>query len=157
MVLIPVVIGMLVRRLAAAFADRMDRPARIGSALALLLVILGAAAGDLDNLTSYLLEVGAIVVVFCLISLTVGYFVPRWFGVDYRQAIACSMEIGVHNSALAIAIAISVLDSTEMAIPAGVYGALMFPLAATVGWLITRRQAEPAPVDPVSPGVPETA
>ncbi len=43
------------------------------------------------------------------------------------------MEIGVHNSTLAIAISISVLDSVDIAIPGAVYGVVMFPLAAAVG------------------------
>ncbi|MFC4124214.1 bile acid:sodium symporter family protein [Nocardia rhizosphaerae] len=139
-VLVPVGLGMLVRRRSAAFADRMDRPVRIGSALILLLVILGTIAAESDTLADSLGEVGAITVLFCLTSLTIGYFVPRLLGVPDRQAIACSMEVGIHNSTIAITIAISVLDSTELAIPAAIYGVLMFPLAAAFGFLITRRR-----------------
>ncbi|QLY31831.1 bile acid:sodium symporter family protein [Nocardia huaxiensis] len=138
-VLIPVVIGMVVRRLSPRFADRMDRPVRIGSALTLALVVIGTMTAERDNLVSYLVDVGAVTTLFCLISLTAGYFLPRLLGIEPRQSIACSMEIGIHNSTIAITIAISVLDSTEIAVPAAVYGVLMFPLAATVGWLITRR------------------
>ncbi|MFI6955738.1 bile acid:sodium symporter family protein [Nocardia sp. NPDC050408] len=139
MILIPVIIGMLVRRLSADFADRMDRPVRIGSALTLVLVIAASVISGAADLPGYLLDVGAVTFVFCLLSLSVGYFVPRWLGVDIRQAIACSMEIGIHNSAIAITIAISVLDSTEISVPAGVYGGIMLPVAGAVGWLITRR------------------
>ncbi|APE32834.1 bile acid:sodium symporter [Nocardia mangyaensis] len=145
-VLVPVAIGMLVRHLWPAFADRMDRPVRIGSALVLLLVIVGTVVAERDTLGSSLADVGAIAVAFCLFSLTIGYFVPRLLGAAERQSIACSMEIGIHNSTIAITIAISVLDSTEMAIPAAVYGVLMFPLAAIFGWLITRRRVRSAPV-----------
>ncbi|MFI6362212.1 bile acid:sodium symporter family protein [Nocardia sp. NPDC050630] len=141
MILIPVIIGMLVRRLSADFADRMDRPVRIGSALILVLVIAASVIGGAADLPGYLLDVGAVTLIFCLLSLTVGYFVPRWCGVDIGQAIACSMEIGIHNSAIAITIAISVLDSTEISVPAGVYGGIMLPVAGAVGWLITRRHA----------------
>ena len=48
------------------------------------------------------------------------------------------VEIGVHNSTLAITIAISVLESTDIAVPAAVYGVVMFPVAAAFGWAITR-------------------
>ncbi|MBW0274960.1 bile acid:sodium symporter [Nocardia sp. MH4] len=143
-VLVPVAIGMLVRRSSAAFADRMDRPVRIGSAVTLLLVILGTVATESDTLTESFAQVGGITVLFCLISLTVGYFLPRLLGVPDRQAIACSMEVGIHNSTIAITIAVSVLDSTEMAVPAAIYGILMFPLAAAFGYLITRRQPKAA-------------
>lgn len=145
-VLVPVAIGMLVRHWSAAFAARMDRPVRIGSALTLLLVIVGTIVSERETLGSSLADVGAIAVAFCLFSLTIGFFVPRLLGAADRQSIACSMEIGIHNSTIAITIAISVLGSTEMAIPAAVYGVLMFPLAAVFGWLVTRRQPRPAPV-----------
>ena len=49
-----------------------------------------------------------------------------------RQAIASAFEIGVHNGTLAIAVAISVLDSVELAVPAAVYSVLMFPVAAAL-------------------------
>ncbi|MEV0334582.1 bile acid:sodium symporter family protein [Nocardia sp. NPDC050717] len=137
-VLVPVAVGMLVRRWSAAFADRMDRPVRIGSALTLLLVIVGTIIAESDTLADSLGQVGAITVLFCLISLALGYLVPRLLGVPERQAIACSMEVGIHNSTIAITIAISVLDSTELAVPAAVYGVLMFPIAAAFGYLITR-------------------
>ncbi|MFE7720872.1 bile acid:sodium symporter family protein [Nocardia rhizosphaerihabitans] len=143
-VLVPVAVGMLVRRASAAFADRMDRPVRIGSALTLLLVILGTVATESDTLTESFVQVGAITVAFCLISLTVGYFLPRLLGVPDRQAIACAMEVGIHNSTIAITIAVSVLDSTEMAVPAAIYGILMFPLAAAFGYLITRKRSRVA-------------
>ena len=76
---------------------------------------------------------------FCLLSLLLGFAVPRALGIGHRQAVACCFEIGVHNSTLAIAVAISVLGSVELAVPAAVYGVLMFPVAALVGWALNRR------------------
>ena len=69
----------------------------------------------------YLADVGLVAGLFCAISLVVGYVVPRAFGVVEDQAIASSMEIGVHNATLAIFVAESVLDSIEIAVPAAVY------------------------------------
>jgi BASS family bile acid:Na+ symporter len=57
------------------------------------------------------------------------------------------MEIGIHNSTLAITVAISVLDSVDLAIPAAVYSIVMFPAAALAGWLISRRRAAVDPTD----------
>ncbi|MEV0947636.1 bile acid:sodium symporter family protein [Rhodococcus sp. NPDC049939] len=149
-VLVPVVIGMLVRANRVDFARRMDRPVRIASALVLALVIVGTIAAERENVGSYLADVGAVTILFCLVSLAVGYWIPKLLGADKRQAIACSMEIGIHNSALAIAISISVLSSVDIAVPAAVYGIVMFPAAAVVGWLISRgRGTVPAKALPV--------
>jgi bile acid:Na+ symporter, BASS family len=137
-VLVPVAIGMLVRQRAPEFADRMDKPVRILSAVVLALVIVGTMVAERENITGYLRDIGLPAVLFCVLSLTVGLLVPRALGVTERQAIASAFEIGIHNSTLAIAVAISVLGSVELAVPAAVYGVLMFPVAAVFGWAITR-------------------
>lgn len=144
-VLVPVAIGMVVRARWADFARGMDKPVRIASAGVLVLVIVGTIAAERGNVGSYLADVGAITTLFCLASLAVGYWVPKLLGAGRRQSVACSMEIGVHNSTLAIAISISVLDSVDIAVPGAVYGVVMFPLAAAVGWLISRGTAVDAP------------
>ena len=81
---------------------------------------------------------------FCLVSLGAGFFVPRALGVVRGQAISSAFEIGVHNGTLAIAVAISVLGSVELAVPAAVYSVLMFPVAALFGAVITRPAKRPA-------------
>jgi BASS family bile acid:Na+ symporter len=137
-VLVPVAIGMLVRRRATAFADRMDKPVRSLSAVVLALVIVGTIVAERDNISGYVRDVGLPALLFCLASLAAGFFVPRALGVVQRQAVASAFEIGVHNGTLAIAVAISVLGSVELAVPAAVYSVLMFPVAALFGWAITR-------------------
>ena len=143
-VLVPVAVGMLVRQRAPEFADRMDKPVRILSAVVLALVIVGTMVAERENVGGYLRDIGLPALLFCALSLTVGLLVPRALGVVERQAIASAFEIGIHNSTLAIAVAISVLGSVELAVPAAVYGVLMFPVAAVFGWAITRssRRAE---------------
>jgi BASS family bile acid:Na+ symporter len=137
-VLLPVGLGMLVRNRAAGFAHRMDKPVRILSAAVLALVILGTIVAERDNIADYTRDVGLPALLFCVLSLTVGFLVPRALGIVRRQAIASAFEIGVHNGTLAIAIAISVLGSVELAVPAAVYSVVMFPAAALFGWAITR-------------------
>jgi bile acid:Na+ symporter, BASS family len=138
-VLIPVVIGMLVRNRNPGFATRMDRPVRIGSAVVLAILVLGILVDERDNVGGYIADVGMVAGAFALISLVVGYVVPRATGVVEDQAIACSMEIGVHNATLAIFIAIEVLESVTISVPAAVYSLVMFPFAALWGTFISRR------------------
>jgi bile acid:Na+ symporter, BASS family len=137
-VLVPVVIGMLIRRASPGFADRADRPVRILSAVVLVVVIVGALLGERENLGEYLAAIGLVAVAFCLISLTLGYLVPRLLRVGHPQAVASAFEVGIHNSTLAIAVAVSVLQTERLAVPAAVYGVLMFPLAVGAGALLRR-------------------
>jgi BASS family bile acid:Na+ symporter len=95
---------------------------------------------ELENVEDYFVAVGVAVLVFNVASLAIGYGAPRLAGVGRRESIAAGMEIGIHNSTLAITIAISpsLLNNTEMAIPAAVYGIVMFFTAAVFGYLVTR-------------------
>lgn len=137
-VLIPVAIGMAVKASRPGFAAAMDRPVRIGSAIILAVLVLGILLDQRENVADYLAEVGIVAALFCAISLVLGYAVPRALGVRDDQAIASSMEIGVHNGTLAIFVAVEVLDSTEISVPAAVYSIVMFVLAAAWGLVLTR-------------------
>lgn len=147
-VLLPVALGMIVRRFWPKFAAGMDKPVRIASVVILVVVIAGAVASNWTLLVSNFTQLALITVLFCLISLTVGFFVPRMLRVGKRQAIATSFEIGIHNATLAIVIAQSVLGSVELSLPAAVYGVLMFFIAFGFGFLIRDRHAVPASVVP---------
>jgi BASS family bile acid:Na+ symporter len=148
-VLIPVTLGMAIRNRRPDFADRMHRPVKLLSVVVLVSVVAGALLAERANLGDYLAQAGVVAVLFSVLSLTIGYWAPRLLRVEHRQAIASSMEIGIHNSTLAITVALSpgLLNNTEMAIPAAVYGILMFFTAAAFGHLSTRRQPTPAPFD----------
>jgi BASS family bile acid:Na+ symporter len=137
-VLVPVALGMLVRRRSAAFAARADRPVRVFSITVLAIVSVGAILGERDNLLDYLRDVGIVVAIFCLCSLTLGYAGARLFRLTRAQAIATSMEVGVHNTTVALTIALSVLDNTQVAIPSAVYSIVMYVLAGSFGYAITR-------------------
>ncbi|WP_072313267.1 bile acid:sodium symporter family protein [Agrococcus sp. Marseille-P2731] len=141
-VLLPVVLGMVVRRLWPAFAERCDRPVRILSVVILAVVIAGAVAANWQLLLENVGQLALIVVAFCAISLAVGYAVPRLARVGRRQAIASSFEIGIHNATLAIVIAQTVLGSVELSLPAAVYGVLMFFVAFAFGFAIRGRGAD---------------
>ena len=60
-------------------------------------------------------------------------------GISADQAIASSMEIGVHNATLAIFVAVEVLDETAISVPAAVYWLFMFVFATLWGSFVSRR------------------
>lgn len=138
-ILVPVLVGMVVRARRPDFAARMDRPVRIGSAVVLAILVLGILVDERENVGDYFADVGLVGAGFCVISLVVGYVVPKAVGIADSQAIACSMEIGVHNGTLAIFIALEVLEAVTISVPAAVYSLMMFPLAALWGSYVARR------------------
>ena len=139
-VLGPVAIGMLIRRFKPGFAASMDKPVRWLSGLFLALIIALAIANDSLSAMDYLFTIGLLALLFNLLSMAVGYWVPRLLKLNLRQSIAIGMEIGIHNGTLAIALALSpaLLNNPTMAIPAALYGILAFFTAAAFGWMINR-------------------
>ncbi|EXB47032.1 bile acid:sodium symporter family protein [Acinetobacter sp. 1000160] len=137
-ILVPVAIGMLVRHFAPHIAEKLNRPVRIFAIVFLLIIIAGAIFTERENLLAYLGQIGFATALFCAISLAVGYFVPRLFGISSYQARACAFEIGIHNSTLAMTIALTVMASTTIAMPAAVYSIFMYIFATIFGILITR-------------------
>lgn len=145
-VLVPVAIGMALRARFPGFAARMNRPVRLVSVLFLVAIIALAVFKDWKTLVDYAPSIGLAALAFNLLSLAVGYGVPRLLGLPARQAIAIGMEIGIHNGTLAIAVALSpaLLNNPTMAIPAAIYSLIMFVTAAVFGWLVSRRAPPPA-------------
>ncbi len=145
-VLVPVAIGMAIRARKPGFAERLSKPMRTAAFVFLLVVIGGALAKDGSKVLPAFRQVGVPALVFNLISLSVGYLVPRAFRLPKKQAIAIGMEIGIHNGTLAIAIATGVLQNPTMALPPAIYSLIMFFTAAAFGFAISRRAEEPPPV-----------
>ncbi len=140
-VLIPVSVGMLTNAKATAFARRMDKPVKILSALFLVLVIVGAVLKEKENIGTFFQQVGTAALVFNILSMAVGYVIPRLFRVERKQAIAIGMEIGIHNGTLAIYIALNALGNSTMSIPPAIYSLIMFFTAAAFGYLVNIRKS----------------
>jgi len=141
-VLVPVMVGMGVRRRWPMLAQRLDRPVRLLSivvlALMFALVFVTARVALMANLTT----IGSAVLVFNILSLAVGYAVAMIVKLDKPQAISIALEVGIHNAALAITIALSpmLLGNPTMGIPPMIYGLTMVVTALGFGLLVNRRR-----------------
>jgi len=139
-VLVPVAIGMAVKRIAPGFAARADKPMKIFSMAVLAALALIAFAKEWDALTGSFATIGLAVVLFNAASLGLGYYVPRIAGLDKPNAVAIGYEIGIHNSTLAIFVAVSVLGDFQLMVPAAIYSISMYVLATAFGVLVLRRR-----------------
>ncbi|RKG35825.1 bile acid:sodium symporter family protein [Acinetobacter guerrae] len=137
-IIVPVCLGMLIRYFSPNIADKLHKPVRTFAVIFLILIIIGAVAKERNNILQYITQVGLATSLFCIVSLLIGYFVPRLFGINRPQARACAFEIGIHNSTLAMTIALTILASTTIAMPAAVYSIFMYVFAAIFGTLLNR-------------------
>ncbi|MEG0196837.1 bile acid:sodium symporter family protein [Acinetobacter sp.] len=132
---VPLTMGMIIRAKKPNFAKKMESFVKYFSVTFLVLICIGALFKEREHLADYFASVGAVCALFCAISLAIGYFIPRLFKMNEAQSRACAFEIGIHNSAVALTIAISVLGNTTIAIPAAVYSVIMIFFAFTVGFI----------------------
>jgi BASS family bile acid:Na+ symporter len=139
-VLVPVMLGMLIKSRLPAFATKMDKPVKILSAVFLILIIIAAVYRERVILTAHFGTIGFPVLVFNLLSMGLGYYLPQVWRVEKKQAVAIGMEIGIHNGTLAIFIALSVLNNSIMSVPAALYSLLMFFTAALFGYLVKKNK-----------------
>ncbi|MCZ8292938.1 MAG: bile acid:sodium symporter family protein [Hylemonella sp.] len=138
-ILVPVLIGMAVSSKQPGFAARMEKPMKAFSALVLAAFAVIAIAKEWTALTQSFSSLGPVVLAFNLLSLLSGYYLSRWAGLDKPMATAVSFEIGIHNSTLAIFVALSVLGNFQLALPAAIYSVSMYLTASLFGMLVLRR------------------
>lgn len=124
-IIVPVLIGMTIRHFKPRIAHALNQPVKFFAIGFLVLIMVGAISQEGAKMLDYAVQVGVATSLFCIASLNIGYFVPRLFKIDEFQARACAFEIGIHNGTLAMTIAITVLGSTTIAIPAAIYGMVM--------------------------------
>jgi BASS family bile acid:Na+ symporter len=138
-IIIPIIIGMLIRKYAPGFSNKMERPVRIASALVLALVIIGIVIKEKENFVSYFQQAGIVALLLNVSTMVVGYFSARLFRITDRRALSISIESGIQNGTLAITVAVVLLGSTEFAIAPAIYSLLMFFTGGVVIYIGLRR------------------
>lgn len=125
-VIIPVSLGMALKKSKPAFADRMNKPVKIASGIVLFLVIIGLVLKKKADLIPYLEQAGITTLVVNLATLAVGFITARLVKLNLAQSLTVSIESGIQNGTMAIAIASGILLNENYAIAPAVYSLIMF-------------------------------
>lgn len=135
--LIPIALGMWANAVRPDLCRRMAGAVNGISLLFLALVILAAVLREKDLGQQFSL-VGPAALALNLGSLGLGLSAAAVFRLTRPQGISISIESGIQNGTLALSIALGLLDSSRIAMPAVVYSLLMFASGAVMilwfGW-----------------------
>ncbi len=131
--ILPVSIGMLIKKYKTELSTKVDKPVKIASAIILIVIILGAILKNKENLVEFFAQVGSAALMLNIGTMTIGYFSSKILGLKENQQRTISIESGIQNGTLGIAIAASILKNNQMAISPAIYSLIMF---FTVGVLI---------------------
>lgn len=138
-IIIPVMIGMAIRKYRVKFAMKMAKPVRVASGIVLALVIVGLLIKEKDNIGAYMQEAGLAALALNVLTMLVGYRTAKLFNLNDKAAVSISIESGIQNGTLAISIAVVLLNNSEFAIAPAVYGLLMFLTGGIVIYWANRR------------------
>lgn len=135
--LVPTALGMWLNKRFPSFTRRSIKAVNIGSAVLFVLVVAGAVLAEKDNIIGYFAQAGPAALALNLVTMATGYLIPRGLGIMERQSFTISLESGIQNGTLGIAIASSplMLNNAQMAISPAIYGLIMFFSAGMVIYL----------------------
>ena len=142
-VTVPVTIGLLVRHFADSAARRFEPAARHVSTGLFVLVLGGAIYQERGNIATYFAQAGLVTLALNISMMILAYGIARLFASGPRQRVAISIECGLQNGTLAIAVAALLFGGGLVAVPAATYSLIMFA-TALVYVAIARRGSGPA-------------
>ena len=125
-VIIPVSLGMALKRAKPIFADKMNNPVKIASAAVLFLVIIGLVLKKKEDLIPYLQQAGLTTLALNITTMLIGLATAKIAKLNLAQSITISIESGIQNGTMAIAIASGILMNDNYAIAPAIYSLIMF-------------------------------
>lgn len=133
---IPVTLGMAMRRYAPKVAASVESWVKWLSLFFLALIIVGLLIKERANVVGFFLQVGWVTFALLIITMALGYGIAKLAKIDDPSATAITVEVGIQNGTLAIAVASAptFLNNPTMAIPAAIYSLLMFVGCGVFAW-----------------------
>ena len=125
-VTVPVIIGMLFRKIASNTAIKFELIAKKISVVLFVIVLLGAILAEKDNIVSYFADAGLITLVLNVVMMIVAFYVAKLFGTGNAQKKCIAIECGLQNGTLAIFVGTTLFGGGAFVIPAATYSLIMF-------------------------------
>ncbi|OIQ40703.1 MAG: bile acid:sodium symporter [Roseobacter sp. MedPE-SWde] len=126
---VPVAIGLLVRFLKADFAIRTEKTVSLIATLLFVVIVAVALISNWPLFIESIGQLGPVLIGLNLLLLLLGMCSAALLGLKGSDGLCISIEMGVQNAALGIAVAGLVAQTggiPEYAIPAAVYGITMY-------------------------------
>jgi BASS family bile acid:Na+ symporter len=138
---VPVSIGMVLKKRFPKLALKADKPVRIASAIIFAAVLFAAILKERDSIVEYFVLSGPIMLSLNILTLIVGFFLATVFVLPKRQRLTISIESGIQNGTLGIMIAATLLKNSEMTIPIAIYSLIMFMTSALIIFFANKKTA----------------
>jgi BASS family bile acid:Na+ symporter len=125
-VILPMALGMFIKSKKPQFAFKMDRPIRIISVILLALIILGIVLKEKENIVDYFAQAGILALLLNGSTMVLGFLTAKALKLRENQAVTISLESGIQNGTMALAISGTLLGNVAFGIAPAVYSLLMY-------------------------------
>ena len=140
---VPLSVGMWLRARRPTRVAEIEGTFRTVALVVFLAVVVGVIVAEHDRVFDNIDDVAAAAVTLNLAAMTMSYSIARIARLDNRQSTAIAIELGIHNSTLAIAVGATI--ATVLTIPAAVYASFMFVSAGLFARLMYKRNSAVTP------------
>ncbi|WP_203362992.1 bile acid:sodium symporter family protein [Bacillus sp. REN10] len=104
-IIVPIVLGLTVRKFLPTFVDKSIQVIPLISVLAIMMIVSAVVAGNADTIATAGLIIFIAVMLHNAFGLLLGYLTARMLGLDESNRRAISIEVGMQNSGLGVALA----------------------------------------------------
>ena len=125
-VTLPVLLGMGVRSFLNNITLKIEKSAKFISTLLFVLVLLGAILAERENVVSYFVQTGLVVLTLNILMMLIAFYWSGFFGTGISQKKAIAIECGLQNGTLAIFVGTTVFGGGLYIIPAATYSLIMY-------------------------------
>ena len=137
-VTVPVILGMLLRKISYKIATKFETIAKKISIILFILVLLGAIAAERENVIFYFAEAGLITLTLNVVMMIVAYYLAQLLVSGVKQKKCITIECGLQNGTLAIFVATSIFGGGMYVIPAATYSLIMFATSLIFIYLVKK-------------------
>ena len=134
-ILVPVLLGILLRSLAGEHVDKVSDVMPLISVIAIVMIIGGIVAVNAEKI----LSCGVLVLVVVAIH---NFFVAKIFHVEYSRTTAIAIEVGMQNSGLAVSLAAANFAGNPLATLPGAIFSVWHNISGSIFASIRRSGAE---------------
>ncbi|MBZ2169103.1 bile acid:sodium symporter family protein [Marinobacter sp. F4216] len=131
-VLLPVALGMIIRTRAPQAAQKAESIVSIFGGVVLLALIVVILWGARERLPTLISEAGPAAFLLNLAGLIVGLGLSRLAGLSQRESLAVAIELGIKNGTIALMVTLTLLESSDMSVPAVIYSIMMYGFGAVL-------------------------
>lgn len=137
--IVPIVVGMLIKRYAPRFADSTQVHVSRFGILFLTLLIIFLTYIQQDTVIPALIAAGPVSIILNISTMMLGYYSSKWFGLNVAQRTSITLEVGLQNSTLSMFMALTLLANYKMSFTPAIYTlTMLFTAGILVGLLNTK-------------------